>query len=477
MKSNIDTSSENTTNKKKNPYGLTGLTNPTLTTCYMNSAIQALSHNYPLTSFFFEKKHEIHGILLKNARKIFKDSEEFKLSESDNNALKLMESNAKSDDPFILTDYELILGLKQKIQDANYCTSMLNIREQEIIYNHTITAQLIKLLETMWKKNSIIIPTSFRKVFSEARNKFFFGYEQHDAEEAYSCIIQKMQEELSEEKKIKFKSSNSVHSLLQFKDNISKKIRSTNDIKEKEQFLEIYYKKKLEMPVESLRIEAYREMQKYYEKCYSRITEIFCGFLHSSIKCPHEKCGYVKNKFEPFLHLSLEIPHVANSNNYERNISIDDCINYFCQDEALDEKNLWNCEKCNNKVCAIKNLRLWTIPPVLVIQFKRFKQSNTGVVSKDERLITYPVEHFDVSPIISPTQINECGCNKYRLQCVINHKGGKEGGHYYTYCLDEDSGNWYVFNDMIVTKINNLRQIVTRTAYLLFYIREDLIVK
>ena len=43
---------------KRVVYGLSGIVN-TMNTCYMNSAIQAFSHNYLLTNFLFNKKEEI----------------------------------------------------------------------------------------------------------------------------------------------------------------------------------------------------------------------------------------------------------------------------------------------------------------------------------------------------------------------------------------------------------------------------------
>lgn len=434
-------------------YGLSGIVN-THNTCYMNSALQAFSHNYPLTSYLLGKKDEIHQILGNNARKIFKD----------NNAFKLETVNSI-----------VPLELRKKIQDPNYNVSMLDQEEFNIMLNHTMTAQLIKLLDHMWAKNCVVIPTSFRKIFSEARDKFFFGYEQHDAEEAYSCILQQIQEELSEEKNIKFKTNKqSVQDFLQFKNDITSKIQLASNNDEKKLLLDVYKQKKKEMPTESLNIEAFREMKKYYGTSYSRVTEIFSGFLHSSINCPNATCGYSSNKFDAFLHLSLPIP--------VRNVSIMgtgsmlnimDCMKEYCKEEALDDQNLWFCDGCKNKVKGIKKLQLWTAPPVLVIQLKRFGISRR---SKDNRLITYPTEHFDISSMISPIKIDATKCNMYRLQCVINHTGSLSGGHYYTYCLDEDSGKWFEFNDKEVSEISK-NVIVTHTAYLLFYIREDLINK
>jgi ubiquitin C-terminal hydrolase len=433
--------------KREKILGLTGIVN-TGNTCYMNSAVQAFSHNYPLTNYLFTNKKNILEILKKNAHKILKDNNSFKLDQK--NSIVPME-------------------LRMKIQDEKYNPESLTEEELKIVYNNTITSQLMRLLENMWANNCGIIPTSFRKIFSEARDKFFYGCEQHDAEEAYSCILQKMQEELAENKDIKFKITDpAIQEFLQFKNDISAKIQNAASVEEKKFYFDLFKQKKKSMPAESLTIEAYREMKKYYSSAYSRITEIFTGFLHSSIACPNSDCGFSSNKFDPFLHLSLQMPVNGNNNPI---LDINDCISEYCREEILDPENLWHCEGCNNNVRAIKKLLLWTAPPVLVIQLKRFGMERSR---KDSRLVKYPMNHFDISSMISSYGYDENKCYKYRLQCVINHTGNLNGGHYYTYCLDEDSGQWYKYDDLNVSKISD-NFIVTNNAYLLFYMREDMI--
>ena len=152
---NTQSDKSNSPIKPTKIYGLTGIIN-TGNTCYMNSAIQAISHNYPLTNYLFHNKDKIYEILKMNARKILKDSRNFKID------------NFTSIVP---------LELRKKIQDENYHQSMLTTEEETIVFNHTITVQLMRLLENMWARNCIVIPTSFRKIFSEARDKFFFGFE------------------------------------------------------------------------------------------------------------------------------------------------------------------------------------------------------------------------------------------------------------------------------------------------------------
>lgn len=449
MQTIFNTQSIQTTPSTSTPtvHGLSGIV-PTTNTCYMNSAIQALSHNYLLTTYLFNNTKEVHQILKKNARKIFKDNNAFSLS----------------------NDITIIpLELRQKIQDPNYHPDMLTDEESNLVFNHTITSQLTRLLQMMWKKNCNVVPISFRTVFYEARDKFFSDSAQHDAEEAFSCIAQKLQEELSEEKNVRPKTNmDIVNQFFEFRNEIDKQISKTIDDDKKTYLKNIYEQKKRELVTEHLIIEGFCELIKYYKTSYSSITEIFSGFLHSSTNCPELDCGHSSNKFDPFLNLSLPLPIKTGTQ-----LSINDCMAEYCKEEILDDQNLWTCEKCKKGVKGIKKLQVWMAPPALVIQFKRFCSARN---SKDCRLVNYPLEHFDINPIMSQSLLEPNKCTKYKLHCIINHKGNMNGGHYYTYCLHEDSGQWYEFDDDKIYVIKS-GSMVTAAAYLLFYIREDMLMK
>lgn len=63
----------------------------------------------------------------------------------------------------------------------------------------------------------------------------------------------------------------------------------------------------------------------------------------------------------------------------------------------------------------------------------------------------------------------------YELQCVVNHTGGADFGHYFAYCRDgfNDLDNWFEYNDNCVSAIRE-EEVVTKNAYLLLYRRKDL---
>lgn len=457
--------------KKNTIHGLSGIINNG-NTCYINSALQAIGHLNPLTTYFFEEKENIYQILKRNARKILKNNSDFRVE----------------------IENHIPMELKKKIHDPEFKPEMLNDSELCYVYNHTITAQLIRLLEYMWERNCTIQIICFRKIFNEIKNKFFCGYVQHDVEEAYSTIIYQIQEELSEKKNVKIKTNdNLVKEFIEFKNTICKQIKQTNSVDEKQKLLVIFAEKAKQMSVQQLKMKAFKEMQTYYMNNLCRITDIFAGMSLSCIKCPDQECNYVSHTFSPFVHLQIHIRKLTRKEDSHK-LTLDDCLQDYCKEEVLDENNLYHCEGCKKHVPATKILQLWTCPVVLVIHLARFiveqpkemrplqsdllniheNMGNTIHMFKNNRFVKFPLEHLDISSMISSINYNPNNCYKYTLQCVVNHVGGIHNGHYYTYCKDEDSNRWFNFNDERVHEIKEC-DVVTENAYILFYLREDMI--
>ena len=55
----------------------------------------------------------------------------------------------------------------------------------------------------------------------------------------------------------------------------------------------------------------------------------------------------------------------------------------------------------------------------------------------------------------------------YDLYGVCNHTGGTSGGHYFAY-VKNANGKWYCFNDMDVTPMTDLSNIITNKCYCVF---------
>lgn len=58
-------------------------------------------------------------------------------------------------------------------------------------------------------------------------------------------------------------------------------------------------------------------------------------------------------------------------------VTLEDCLREFKQEETLDDDNMWYCNKCKEHVHATKTMELYRLPRVMIITLKRFKQSKS----------------------------------------------------------------------------------------------------
>ena len=118
------------------------------------------------------------------------------------------------------------------------------------------------------------------------------------------------------------------------------------------------------------------------------------------------------------------------------------------------------CEKCKKKTLFKKHLEIEKLPRYLVISLKRFKY-NLANTTKIQSLIKFPLEDLNLQNYVSHKNIN----NKYNLFGIINHSGGIEYGHYYSYF--NINGTWVEFDDSKVYELNG--GIESNKAYMLIY--------
>lgn len=180
---------------------------------------------------------------------------------------------------------------------------------------------------------------------------------------------------------------------------------------------------------------------------------------------------------------------------YEQPIlgTLDECFQLYTQDERLNGDDAWHCPNCRcRQQGTIKSISLWSLPDILVIHLKRFKQEGVKR-NKLNTLITFPITSLDMShhltqqnnmdrhsiriPPVSPWQRNKqnsagCDDNLFDLYAVCNHYGNMQGGHYTAFCKNIADNKWYTFDDTKVTEMPE-EEVVTRAAYLLFYQRRS----
>lgn len=110
------------------------------------------------------------------------------------------------------------------------------------------------------------------------------------------------------------------------------------------------------------------------------------------------------------------------------------------------------------------------LPPVLLIQLKRFKTIITPK-GKIKKIKIKTAIHFEKELTVNETQ--------FKLVSVVNHFGEINKGHYTAYGLVEGEeggpaeGTWYNFDDEEVKALKNQDDISSPAAYLLFYTKME----
>ncbi|CAB3411040.1 unnamed protein product [Caenorhabditis bovis] len=158
-------------------------------------------------------------------------------------------------------------------------------------------------------------------------------------------------------------------------------------------------------------------------------------------------------------------------------------LDLFSETERLKPEESWYCSSCKEHVEATKKLQLYRLPPILIIQLKRFvytaftHQSSLHRRSKDERTVEYPLENLDMSPFLAETAPPQASTT-YDLTGVVCHNGSSYFGHYISMgrLADFDSRkskiDWRQFDDSMVTR-QSASNLHTDDAYLLFYKLRD----
>jgi len=235
----------------------------------------------------------------------------------------------------------------------------------------------------------------------------------------------------------------------------------------------------------------------------SIISDIFDGKLLSSVQCL--TCSRISKRVETFQDLSLPIPNrdhltmlhqgsvntspakCAHLYSYEQGwlswiwdwvcswflgptVSLHDCLAAFFSADELKGDNMYSCEKCNKLRNGVKFSRILQCPEVLCIHLKRFRHE-LMFSSKIGSHITFPMEGLDLRPYLHAECTSEV--TSYDLMSVICHHGAAGGGgHYTAYALNSVNGKWYEYDDHCVTPVSP-EVVASSEAYVLFYKKDQ----
>ncbi|XP_030380854.1 uncharacterized protein LOC115628778 isoform X2 [Scaptodrosophila lebanonensis] len=198
-------------------------------------------------------------------------------------------------------------------------------------------------------------------------------------------------------------------------------------------------------------------------------------------------------------------------------LTLEQCLEHYTKAETLSAEDAWRCPHCQQYLPVVKTLGLWSLPDILVVHFKRFRQHQVKgpQAAKLTTMVKFPLNAFDMSPHLArgvnesnssmaldplsassnyranpwkktrsndsrSSTLNSRGEQKdtrYDLYAVCYHQGDTlETGHYTAACKNPYDRQWYKFDDQRVSKVPEdaiEEEIINNEAYMLFYQRRS----
>jgi len=186
----------------------------------------------------------------------------------------------------------------------------------------------------------------------------------------------------------------------------------------------------------------------------SFLVDLLQGQLRSILTC--SKCGCESKVFDPFLYISLPL--------HSKMQTLDDAVMDFLSVEKLTGDDCWKCPRCKQRVEATKKIDIWKMPPVLVVQLKRFKfDKRKRDFAKIKSLIKVPMQVDLTKYVSSPRQEEQI----YEMVCVANHHGSYGHGHYTASCWHPVEKKFFKYDDTKVVEHSSSSRVITEDAYIL----------
>ena len=152
---------------------------------------------------------------------------------------------------------------------------------------------------------------------------------------------------------------------------------------------------------------------------------------------------------------------------------LSECFDKLVAHEKIEGTDQVVCGRCREATDHEKKLDLSRLPPVLLVQLKRFEFSAASR-RKIQTFVSFPLNGLDLTQYVHRSCINEEPEERqYDLFAVINHYGSLYGGHYVAVVKSEVDNKWYKYNDSSVSEVAESK-IRTESAYILCYKRKDL---
>ncbi|KAJ7269363.1 hypothetical protein B0H12DRAFT_34492 [Mycena haematopus] len=162
------------------------------------------------------------------------------------------------------------------------------------------------------------------------------------------------------------------------------------------------------------------------------VHKLFEGVLTSETRCL--TCENVSSRDESFLDLSIDI---------EQNASVTACLRQFSASEMLCQKNKFFCDVCCDLQEAEKRMKIKKLPNVLALHLKRFKYQED--IQKHIKLAYRVAFPFELRLFNTVDDMDDAD-RLFNLFGIVVHIGnGPNHGHYIS--IIKTMGSWLVFDD------------------------------
>jgi len=288
--------------------------------------------------------------------------------------------------------------------------------------NTRLILEYRRLLIAIWSENCKISPNTFHKVLQvigirDNLNINFGNFTQNDVQEFLVFFIDNTHEVLSREV------------------NISINGEIKNDL-------------------DKVAMECMKSWKMFFKNSYSKIIDIFYGHLIYTAYNKENLSDIVSRVYQPTCFFLVPIP-------LKKDITIYDCLDLY----TINEEIAITDEKTKESVNCIRNIRAWRFPNVLILCFNRFTNDRVKI----NLPIDFPINNLNLNKYVVGYEKQK---SIYDLFAICNHMGGLDGGHYTAYCKNEN-GIWYLYNDGAVTTVENINELVSPKAYVLFYKKKN----
>lgn len=410
--------------RKITTKGLSGLSNLG-NTCYMNSALQALSNTNTLLAYLIHSESPVKNHLLNRALDLFVEVEEKK----NKNSVEQMD-----------VDMEMI----------------------ELNAQNTVTRELRLLFKYMWSENCEVRPSRFKKMVGR-KMSIFQGYQQQDSQEFLTVLLDTIHEETRGKAHVQMNLSEEEQQLYDTLDTIYQ--NKKNCPRENKDLMRMLNRNILNIQIDHpdmyLRVESLRSWKEIVERSYSTINDIFSALIITTIYCT--ECTNQIYSFERSDLMTLCFPQKWMSTT----ITLEQLLKNSIESESLIGTNQYNCHYCEQKRDVLKNTLIYKFPDKLVILIKKYQNIGRSIY-KDNTQVIYPHE-LDMTPYIHQSALKyDSRPPTYELYATIRHSGGYGGGHYYAFAKNPINKLWFCYDDSDVYGMTD-DEVLQSNSYVLFY--------